>query len=231
MMRCGECGAVLTIVSGRKGHHPARYGCPQNFNRGACTNDLKERQDWIERQLLLEIRKQVLTPELIAYVIQEVGSHMRARLGNLSEELAQMRKQKAALEAQIAKLLDTAEAAGHSPSLLSRLAQREDELRAITDRLLSEEEGSLGTDLERLQSDVTKQLARLEKLVGAAQADATDDVAQGAIASAIAMAREELRKHITPIIMKPDFEQRQYTAEGAWDLLGNRSWVTIAPPQ
>jgi site-specific DNA recombinase len=42
LMKCGSCGANLIIVSGRgKLNHP-RYGCPQNFNRGACTNGVKE---------------------------------------------------------------------------------------------------------------------------------------------------------------------------------------------
>jgi len=35
-LKCGVCGANLTIVTGRgkDGHH--RYGCPQNYNRGAA---------------------------------------------------------------------------------------------------------------------------------------------------------------------------------------------------
>jgi len=84
-MRCGCCGANLIIVTGRKGDRPPQYGCPQNFYRGTCFNHVKERQDWIERKLLFEIRRQILTPEAIDYVIQEVGRQMHSRLNDLSE--------------------------------------------------------------------------------------------------------------------------------------------------
>jgi site-specific DNA recombinase len=47
-LKCGYCGANLVIVTGRgKGGHQS-YGCPQNFYRGACANQLKERADWLE---------------------------------------------------------------------------------------------------------------------------------------------------------------------------------------
>jgi hypothetical protein len=40
-IKCGICGANLTIVNGRsKGRHP-RYGCPQNYNRGAVLKQPK----------------------------------------------------------------------------------------------------------------------------------------------------------------------------------------------
>jgi site-specific DNA recombinase len=54
-LKCARCGANLTIVSGRSGDRYPRYGCPQNFYRGTCPNDLKERQDWLEDRLLSQL--------------------------------------------------------------------------------------------------------------------------------------------------------------------------------
>jgi hypothetical protein len=50
-MKCGVCGANLVIVTGRgkNGHH--RYGCPQNFNRGARSNGLKERAAQLQQEI------------------------------------------------------------------------------------------------------------------------------------------------------------------------------------
>ena len=59
-MKCGSCGANLIVVSGRgKLNHP-RYGCPQNFNRGACTNGVKERAAALEAILFAELQNAVL---------------------------------------------------------------------------------------------------------------------------------------------------------------------------
>jgi hypothetical protein len=49
-LKCGLCGANLTIVAG-KGRKTIRkyYGCPQHFNRGSWENGLTIRQDVIQR--------------------------------------------------------------------------------------------------------------------------------------------------------------------------------------
>ncbi len=55
ILKCGKCGANLVIVTGHgPGRHP-KYGCSQHHNRGACSNRLLERQDWLEKKLLSEL--------------------------------------------------------------------------------------------------------------------------------------------------------------------------------
>src|SRR5712692_10078187 len=44
-LKCGQCGANLVIVTGRRRRH-AMYGCPQHFYRGACANGLTIRQEY-----------------------------------------------------------------------------------------------------------------------------------------------------------------------------------------
>ena len=81
-LRCGECGASIVIVSGRSGKRNPRYGCPQNFYRGACTNNLKERHDWLENRLLAELQEAVLKPEAIDYALAEFGRQLTDALAN-----------------------------------------------------------------------------------------------------------------------------------------------------
>ena len=53
LLKCAECEANLTIVTGRgKDHKSSAYGCPHHLNRGTCSNDLRVRRDLIESQLL-----------------------------------------------------------------------------------------------------------------------------------------------------------------------------------
>jgi site-specific DNA recombinase len=203
-MRCGCCGANLVIVSGRNGDRYPRYGCPQNFYRGTCPNDLKERQDWIEGRLLSELQDRVLKPEVIEFAIQEFGRQLRAALSNVSAELDHMREQKAKLEGELANLTAAVAERGHSNALLSAIAQREVQLQEITDKLLSAGKGSIEADLVEIRQFVTEHLCDVRSLLH-------EDVA---------LARAELGKRVSRIMMKPDLHRRHYTAIGEWDLLG-----------
>jgi hypothetical protein len=203
----GPCGAGMTVVSGRHGHQHGRYGCPNNFNRGTCTNDLRVRRDWLEERLLAGLQEQVLKQEVVDYAIQEFERQLRATLGNRAGESARLSKEKVKLEVEITNLTAAVAAAGHSSALLSALAQREDELRDINDRLQYERKGSIEGDLSEMRRFVTEQLGDLRKLL-------YQDVAQ---------ARTYLGRHLPQITLKPDLEQRHYIACGDWDLTGGRA--------
>ena len=144
-LKCASCGANLTIVSGRSGDRYPRYGCPQNFYRGTCLNDLKERQDWLEDRLLSQLQSEVFKPEVIDYAVQEFGRQLEAALQNLSGETARMREQKEKLESELRRLTAPIAERGHSSFLLAAIAEREDKLREITDRLLSGGVGPVGS--------------------------------------------------------------------------------------
>src|SRR5579883_922853 len=69
--KCGLCGANIVIVTGRGPSGHPKYGCPHNFNRGTCTNDLKERHDRLETRLFAGLQESLLRPEVIEYAVQE----------------------------------------------------------------------------------------------------------------------------------------------------------------
>jgi hypothetical protein len=65
--KCGSCGANLAIVTGRNRGGHGKYGCPQNFNRGACSNRLKERADVVEERLLTSATNSTRDISILSY--------------------------------------------------------------------------------------------------------------------------------------------------------------------
>src|SRR6266403_456216 len=210
LLKCGKCGGNLVIVTGNKGPGQYRkYGCSQHFYRGACSNNLLERQDWLEKRLLAELQGDVLKPEAIEYVIGEFGRQLKVALENLSGELAQMRQRKETIEAELRRLTATAAQTGPSPFLIEARIDRERQLRDITERLLSAGPGSLESHLSGIRQFVTKRLSDL----------------QGLLSGETTLARVEIKKHLEEIRMTPQYGEGKphYLAEGAWTLLGKET--------
>ena len=210
LLKCGKCGGNLVIVTGNKGPGQYRkYGCSQHYYRGACSNNLLERQDWLEKRLLAELQGEVLKPEAIDYVIEEFGRQLKVALENLSGELAQMRERKETIEAELRRLTATAAQTGPSPFLIEAINDRERQLRDITERLLSAGPGSVESHLTGIREFVTKRLSDL----------------QGLLSGETTLARTELKKHVEEIRMTPQYGygRPHYLAEGAWNLLGKET--------
>ena len=210
LLKCGQCGGNLVIVTHNgPGGQYRKYGCSQHFYRGACANNLLERQDWLEKRLLDDLQTQVLRPEAVEYAIAEFGRQLKAALDNLSGELAEMRERKQKIEAELRKLAETAAQTGPSVFLIEAISNRERQMREITERLLSKEPGSIEAHLSGIRQFVTK---RLEDL-------------QGLLSGETSLARTELKKHLGEIRMIPQYGETRphYVAEGVWDLLGKET--------
>jgi len=84
ILKCGECGGNLIIISGydSSGHHP-RYGCSQHFNRGARSNSLTVRRDWLEGKMLDELKNYVLQGDAVEYVLDQFGTHVQDAFADL----------------------------------------------------------------------------------------------------------------------------------------------------
>jgi hypothetical protein len=205
-IKCGECGHNLTIVSGcRKGGHP-KYGCPRNSERGVCSNDVREREDWLEERLLADLQREVLRPKVIDFAVEEFGLQLRARFSGLSSRLAGDRERKAALELELNRLWRLAAQGCAFDSLQGQIAQREQELREVTGRLLPERAGSVDTHLDAIREFLGKRLIDVRAL----------------LRRDIPSARAELAKHVKEIRMNPQQTggEQFYVAEGEWNLLG-----------
>ncbi len=206
-LTCGLCGKKLVVVAGRGRHGRPKYGCPQNAFRGTCSNNVRERCDWLEKRLLGELQNAVLQPAAINYVIQEFGRQLKASLANLSGELTRMRDRKDKLESELRRLAAGVAEGGHSSFLLEAIAERERELREITARLLSEETGSVEAQVAEIRHFVTERLQNLPEL----------------LAGDVPQARAELAKHVDEIRMVPRQAGGEwyYLAIGQWNLLGD----------
>jgi hypothetical protein len=205
-LRCGECGASLAIVTGRGPGRKPKYGCPQNFYRGACRNDLKENQERIEEQLLAELRRHVLNPDVVDFALEEFGRQLKSRLSNLSVDISRMRDRKRQLELEARRLADAIAQQGASSVLLEAISEREKALREITSQLLSEGPRSVDAELEGIRGFVTTRLADIRNL----------------LTKNVPLARVELAKHVNVIRLYPSTvgAERFYGAEGEWNLLG-----------
>ena len=208
ILKCGVCGTNLIIVSGYSsyGHYP-KYGCSQHFNRGACSNAVTVRRDWIEERLLDELQNQVLKREAIEYVLDEFGTHVRGAFANLSNQMAQMRERKQKLEGELRRLAATAAETGPSAFLVEAIHEREQQLRDITDQLLAGSADSVDTNLSDIRSFILQKMGDIRTL----------------LAGDPAPARKELQKHVSEIRMIPQAGDGKphYVAEGRWNLLGS----------
>jgi hypothetical protein len=145
-----------------------------------------------------------MKPEIIEYAIQEFGRQLQTALSGLSDELSRMRERKEQLEAEVRRLVAAVAEQGHSQFLREAIADREQQLRDIADRLMAKGPKSVDIELAEIRQFVTERLSDLQSLV---YAD-------------VALARVELGKHINEIRMEPNLNERHYTATGQWDLLG-----------
>jgi site-specific DNA recombinase len=202
-VKCGPCGGNLVIVTGRKRRH-AMYGCPQHWYRGACSNGLRLRQSELEPQLLSQLQKAVLQPEVIHYMLEQFEHQVKtAKIGRSKEE-EQARRRKTELEGQLKRLASAVAEGGHSDSLLAAIGEREQELTKTNDSLRADQRTARSS--EELRRFATERLSILP----------------GLLARDVLLARAELSRHVTSITMNPTETQgiRRYTCQGDWNLLG-----------
>src|SRR5437016_13270224 len=165
---------------------------------------------WLEKRLLADLQTEILKPEALEYTIAQFGDQLKTTLCRLSGELAQMRERKRAIEVELRRLTETAALTGPSTFLIQAINEREQELRQITDKLLSTGPESTDSRLDEIRLFVTKKLSDIRELLARHESAAV---------------RTELRKHVSEIRMTPQPGARRphYLAEGAWDLVGKET--------
>ncbi len=211
LLKCGICGASLTIVTGRgRARRAGYYGCPVHTQRGVCSNSLRIRRDVLEGRLLERLQAEILQPKVVKYTLARFETELLKALDNLDGELEQLRRRKAQLEGKISNLT-RALADRYSPALTAELAEYEREVQQITEQLLGTRRGSVQVRLKDLRGFVLSRLADLRTLLN------SDAVA----------ARTELAKHVKAITLHP--RGRSYRVEGRWDLLGDGQLVQAGP--
>jgi site-specific DNA recombinase len=205
LLKCGECGGNLIVGTGGGTHVHKKYVCANYFNRGTCENDLYIRRDVLEERLLGRLQSELLRPEVINYAIGEFGRQLRAALTSLSGDVSDERKRNEQLDREIQRFADAIARGGPLDSLVQEIAKREQEKKAITNRLLSRSAGSIETRLHEIRQFVTAGISDLQSLLEREPS----------------LAKAELQSHLSEIRMTPaKGREWHYVAEGTWNLLG-----------
>jgi site-specific DNA recombinase len=205
-LKCGLCGANMTIVCGRgRGHKSQTYGCPLNAQRGdiVCANRTRIRRDVLERELLAGLQSQVLREDVVTYVLDRFEERLAKELEHMGGEMDAMRKRKHKLESEIARLTAGLASGIHSPAVMTEIAAREREIAEISEKLLSARPDSIRSRMKTLRAKALNRVRDLREY----------------LAGDTALARAHLAKHVERIIMRPG--QKIYVASGSWNLLGH----------
>jgi len=206
MLVCAECGGHLAIITGsRKNDHP-RWGCPRNFSRGTCANNLRERNEHVEAQLLAGLQQSVLQPEAVEYALLKFEIDLENELSAATGSIDSQRKRKLQIDAELSHLVEALAVQGASMALMSAISSREAELKAIEQVLWGSGPGSVKAAISEIREFATEQITRI----------------RGVLHSEVKAARFELSKHVDQIVMRPVArgDQKHYVAEGDWSLAG-----------
>ena len=213
LLRCGKCGSRMVIVSGGGKRGYVRYGCPSHRYRGICDNALTIRRERLEAQLLRALEERLLKPEMMAYALKQFTTQLQERLAQIrkqgtSASVAALQRQRRELQDKAGKLASAIEDAGHSPTLLARLASIEAAIGRVDERVKSHKPVDLKTTTEQIRDFATKNVMNLQGLLGG-------DVIR---------AKSALVKHVKQLVLKPRERPSGpvFEVSGAFDLLGSK---------
>jgi hypothetical protein len=168
LLKCGQCGSRMVIISGQAKRGYAKYGCPSHRYRGVCRNGLTIRRDRLEEQLLAALEQRILNAQLIEYILQRFQDELQKRLleiQNQANELDDLRQQRRELQTKAERMADAIADAGHSPTMLAKLAAVEEQIAAV-DRLLEARKPiDLSTTVGEIREFVSRNVFQLKELL------------------------------------------------------------------
>ena len=167
LLRCGICGGAITLVCGRGRHGAQRYGCALHHQRGDSvrTNGLLIRRDELEERLLQRLQQAVLREEVIDYAVARLRDELEKRHEELNSGLRSLKEEKQRIEAELKNLVEAIAVGNGSPAVMAAITEREDGIRAITNRLIEHGSGSLQEKLHELRCFAVKRLTEMQSLL------------------------------------------------------------------
>jgi len=193
LLECGLCNANMVIVGGQAPN--AQYGCPNHRYRGVCENSVRIPQRKLEQQLLAALSTNLLDPRLEEERVQSFRDQLKATLAAATRHMreaasqdAQLKEALAGLEKEQENLVDRIAKHGFSPALSARLAAVESRIAQIQ-KLRN---AGVETKVPEFTTEEIREFVQ-RKSQGFANVLAGD----------AAIAREQLRKRITKLILTP----------------------------
>lgn len=173
LLRCGECGSRMVIISGQGKRGDAKYGCPSHRYRGVCSNALTIRRERLENQLLAAIELQILNSQLIEYTLQRFHDELRERLKEIDQAAATTHEQghlREQLQAKAQRLADAVAENGHSTALLAKLRTIEAQIVEIDRQVAFSKPKDLSAVLDQAREFVYTTVLHLKELIHGAGA-------------------------------------------------------------
>ena len=121
LIKCASCGGGMTLVS------RVYYGCSASRNKGTCDNRLTIRLDRLEKAVLRGLQEHLLTPELTETFIREYTREINRLRAEVTTAHAGLQQRLAALDKQIANIVEAITEGRTSGALLDRLETLERE--------------------------------------------------------------------------------------------------------
>jgi hypothetical protein len=152
LLKCSECGANITLVSGPgKNHAEPSYGCPMNFNRGTCSNDVKIRKDVLEKQLLALIQSEVPHEDRIKHAVMSLEKELRNSARDAGDQAGRLVDKRKRFEAELKNLTKAVATGLDSPTIRGEIAEREQGIRDIDRQLRAAKPETVNTDLKQIR--------------------------------------------------------------------------------
>ncbi len=151
LLRCQDCGGPLVAISA------TRSGCNIAKDRGAtiCANRRTVAREQVDRRLLAEVRDQLMSPDALLELQGAVHAQVAALRAEASRSGESVRRRLAAVEGELARLVDAVATIGASQALAERIRASEAERLELVQRLAPP------PDLSGLLADVTSRYRRL----------------------------------------------------------------------
>ena len=160
---CAVCDGPFTITGSRK--RERCYGCSRHRNRGitVCANDLLESVACIDRRVLEEIERTILTPAAQRFVLESAEESLRRSMETKEDAVVELKGALARVGREIENLLRAIETGAAPALLLDRLQERERERTALQAQLAAGERFSISRplDLRRMRRVLEDGLGRL----------------------------------------------------------------------
>ncbi len=132
ILRCGVCGAVMTISGGSSARY---YKCSAAKKRGTCANRHSLREDVARAAILGALRNRFTNPEAMAFLCKKVAEGLGGLNRELNRDLDERRAALAKTNDSLANLVQFVADGNRSPTIADTLQryerQAQDEQRQI----------------------------------------------------------------------------------------------------
>jgi predicted RNase H-like nuclease (RuvC/YqgF family) len=161
--------------------------------------------------LLKGLSESVLKTEVVDYAVAKMEEALSKQFADLDAELARLHQRKQDLELELKRLTDSIAQGKQSHSIMNAIAEREEELHSITDKLIEPAPGSIRAKLEELREFAVARLTKIRELL--------------AHPENVQKAHEVLAERIGQLTLEPVDEngKKTYLAHGKVDFFGEES--------